>query len=328
MATEHQMTLGSWQPRRAECYQTGSLTPEARGCSVEERLAGTDGVPVEPLETGPEGEVVLGPGVSLEAGLDTSTELLGPSPADVTELEAGGFVALLCGSGLIELATEEPASCDEVSSDELGRLVPEDSRGFVLVGCALEKGADAVFDVLGAPVESPGPVSVPDNGGDEGPGRPADGDEALSDKFSEEVEAGTELEGPSLSPLDTELVGRLEMTLFDAELGGSVMETLRLSLLLGLGTPRDSDGVEAPGDEADTAPLVEVGKPGVAVPELELPDEVIDDSVLCPVLRLVLRLAEVDKVSVVEDGDKVLLSRLVGLVSTAELAILLADPEG
>lgn len=32
--------------------------------------------------------------------------------------------------------------------------------------------------------------------------------------------------------------------------------------------------------------------------------------------------------SAVEDGDKVLLSRLVGLVSTAELATLLADPEG
>lgn len=118
------------------------------------------------------------------------------------------------------------------------------------------------------------------------------------------------------------------MALFDDELGGSVRETLRLSLLLGLGVPRDSDGVEAPGDEAGTVPPVEVGNPGVAVPELGLPDEVIDASVLCPVLRLVLRLGEVDTVSAVEDGDKVLVSPLVGLVSTAELAILLADPDG
>ncbi|KAK7700694.1 hypothetical protein SLS64_010838 [Diaporthe eres] len=103
---------------------------------------------------------------------------------------------------------------------------------------------------------------------------------------------------------------------------------LRLSLLLGLGTPSDSDGVEAPVDGADSVPPVDVGKPGVAVPELGLPDEVIDAAVLSPVLGSVLRLGEVDKVPVMEDGDKVLLSRLVGLVSTAELAMLLADPEG
>lgn len=175
-----------------------------------------------------------------------------------------------------------------------------------------------MFDVLDASVEGPGSVGVPDDGGVEGPGRPADGDEALSDKLSEGVDAGAEereiepvtfsvdeLEGPPLSPLDPGLIGRLEVALFDAELGGSVVETLRLSLLLGLGTPRDSDGVEAPGDEEDTVSPVEVGSPGVAVPELELPDDVIDVSVLCPVLVL----------------------RPV-LVSTAELVILLADPEG
>lgn len=161
-----------------------------------------------------------------------------------------------------------------------------------------------MFDVLDTPVESPGSVGVPDDGGVEGPGRPADGDEALSDKLSEDVEAGTELEGPSLSPLDAELVGRLEMRVFDAELGGSVREMLRLSLLLGLGTPSDSDGVEAPVDEADSVPTVDVGRPGVAVPELGLPDEVIDAAVLSPVLATVLttvlttvlRLREVDKV--------------------------------
>lgn len=185
-----------------------------------------------------------------------------------------------------------------------------------------------MFDVLDAPVESPGSVGVPDDGGDEGPGRPADGDGTLSDKLPEDVEAATELEGPSLPPLDAELVGRLEMAVFGAELGGSVREMLRLSLLLGLGTPSDSDGVEAPVDGADSVPPVDVGKPGVAVPELGLPDEVIDAAVLSPVPGSVLRLGEVDKVSVMEDGDKVLLSRLVGLVSTAELAILLADPEG
>lgn len=99
------------------------LSPVAEG-TLELSVTGSDGVPVGPLEeTAPEGEVVLGPEVPLEAGLDASTELLGPSPADVPELEAGGIVALLSGSELIE-----------VSSAELGRLVPEDS---VVVGCAL-----------------------------------------------------------------------------------------------------------------------------------------------------------------------------------------------
>lgn len=133
-----------------------------------------------------------------------------------------------------------------------------------------------------------------------------------------------ELEGPSLAPPDAELVGRLEMAGLDAELGGSVMETLGLSLLLGLGTPRDSDRVEASGDEVGTVPPVEVGNSEVAVPELELPDGVRDTSVLCPVLRLMLRLGpvadsdpgavpdgEVDAVSAVEDGDNTLLPRLV-----------------
>lgn len=101
--------------------------------------------------------------------------------------------------------------------------------------------------MLDAPVETSGPVGVSDDGGDEGPGRPAGGDETLSDKLSEDVEAGLEeeetepvissvdeLEGTSLAPLDAELVGRLEVAELDAEFGGSVMETLRLSPLLGL----------------------------------------------------------------------------------------------
>lgn len=202
----------------------------------------------------------------------------------------------------------------------------------------------------GAPVEVPGPVGRPDDGGNEEPGPPADGDEALSVKTPEVAEAVMEeemaeldtapvdeLEDPSLNPLDAELVGRLEMVLFDAELGGSVMETLKLSLLLGLGIPVDSDAVEAPGNEVGTVPSVEVGKPGLTVPEIELPDVVIEVSVL----RLVLRpgkladsdagtvpSGEVDAVSAVEDGDTVSLSLLVALVSTAELAVLLADPEG
>ena len=153
--------------------------------------------------------------------------------------------------------------------------------------------------MLDGPVETPGPVGRLADGDSEGPGLPADRDEALSDKISEDVEAVMEEEevepdrssvdepgGPSLTPLDAELVGRLEIALFDAELGGSVVGTLRLPVPLGLGTPRDSDGVETPGDEADTVPPLEVGKPEVSVPEVELPDAVIDASVLCLVLRL------------------------------------------
>lgn len=145
--------------------------------------------------------------------------------------------------------------------------------------------------MLGSPIEVSGPVGIPDDGGNEEPGRPADGDEALSDNTSEDVELviveempelvtspGDELEGSSLTPLDAELVGRLEMVLSDAELGGSVMETLKLSLLLRLGIPVDSIGVEVPGEEAGTLPSVEFGKPGVAVPDTELPDAVIVDS--------------------------------------------------
>lgn len=130
-----------------------------------------------------------------------------------------------------------------------------------------------------------------------------------------------ELEGPSLAPPDAELVGRLEMAGLDAELVGSVMDTLGLSLLLGLGTPRDSDRVAAPGDEVDTVPPVEVGNSEVVVPGIEVPDVVRDTSVLCPVLRLVLRLGpvdtgadsdgDVDAVSAVEDGIRALLPRLV-----------------
>lgn len=110
----------------------------------------------------------------------------------------------------------------------------------------------------------------------------------------------------------------------DAELGGSVMDTLGLSLLLGLGTPRDSDRVGTPGDEVGMVPPVEVGNSVVAVPELELPDVVRDTSVLCPVLRLVLGLGpvsdadpgalsdgDVDAASAVEDGDRELLPGLV-----------------
>lgn len=103
------------------------LSPVAED-APELSVAGSDGVPVEPLETAPEGEVVLEPVAPLGAGLDASTELLGPSPLDVTELEAGGTVALLlCGSEL--------TPCDEVSGTELGIVVPGD-RGFVVVGCA------------------------------------------------------------------------------------------------------------------------------------------------------------------------------------------------
>lgn len=107
--------------------------------TLELSVAVNDGVPVEPLETTPEGEVVLRPEFPLEAALDASTELLGPSAPDVTELEEGGIVALLlCGSELPELrASEELAPCDdEVLSTGLGLVVAEDN-GFVVVGCAL-----------------------------------------------------------------------------------------------------------------------------------------------------------------------------------------------
>lgn len=202
----------------------------------------------------------------------------------------------------------------------------------------------------GAPVEAPGPDGRPDDGGNEEPGPPADGDEALSVKTPEDVEAvmeeemaelGTylvdELEGPSLTLLDAGFVGRLEVVVFDGELGDSVMETLKLPLLLGLGIPVDSDEIGAPGDEADMVPSVKVGMVGVAVPEIELPDAVIEASVL----RLVLSPGtlvdsdagtvpggEVDAEPAVDGGDRVSLSLLVALVSMAELAVLLTDPEG
>lgn len=90
---------------------------------------------------------------------------------------------------------------------------------------------------------------------------------------------------------------------------------------------------------ADSVPPVGVGvgTPKVAVSEFELSDAVTDASVLCCVLRPVyvadseagtVTGGEPDAVPAVEDGDEVLLSRLVGLDSTAELAALLADPEG
>lgn len=120
-------------PAGVDADELLSAVPEG---TLKLSVTGSDDVPAGTLETAPEGEVVLGPEVSLEAGLDASTELLGPSPADVTELEAGGIVALLSGSELSELVTKELATTDEVSSAELGRPVPEDS-GFVVVGCAL-----------------------------------------------------------------------------------------------------------------------------------------------------------------------------------------------
>lgn len=153
--------------------------------------------------------------------------------------------------------------------------------------------------MLGGPVGTPDPVEKLGDGDSEGPGLPADGDEALSDKISDDVEAVmgeeeiepdtssvVELADPSLTPLDAELVGGLEIALFDGELGGSVAEMLRLPLLVGLGTPSDSDGVETPGGGADTVSPLGVGKPEVSVPEVELPDTVIDASVLSLVLIL------------------------------------------
>lgn len=203
--------------------------------------------------------------------------------------------------------------------------------------------------MLGAPIEVSGPVGIPGDGGNKEPGRPADGDEALSDNTSEDVEPVIveeipelvtspvdEPEGSSLAPLDAELVGRLETLLSDAELGVSVMEALKLSLLLRLGVPVDSNGVEPPGDEADTLLSVEVEKPGVAVLDTELPDAVIETSVPILVLRLgaladsdagAVSEVEVDAVLAVEDGDGVLLSLLVALDSTSELTVLLADTE-
>lgn len=96
--------------------------------TLETSVVADDGVPAEPLEIGPDGEVVLRP-VSLEAGLDDSTELLEPSPDVTTELETGGLVAVVAGSELLELASpEELATCDDA--------VPADG-GFVVVGCTL-----------------------------------------------------------------------------------------------------------------------------------------------------------------------------------------------
>lgn len=90
---------------------------------------------------------------------------------------------------------------------------------------------------------------------------------------------------------------------------------------------------------ADSVPPlgVGVGTPEVAVPEFEPADAVTDASVLCCVLRLgyvtdseagTVAGGEPDAVPAVEDGDKVLLPRLVGLDSAAELAALLADSGG
>lgn len=103
-------------------------------------VAGNDGVRVKPLEDAPEGELVPGSEVLLGSGRDTSAELLEASPADVKELEAGGNVALLCGSVLTELGTSERLSAgeDEVSTAELGGAVPEESA-LVLVVWALSQ---------------------------------------------------------------------------------------------------------------------------------------------------------------------------------------------
>lgn len=97
--------------------------------------------------------------------------------------------------------------------------------------------------------------------------------------------------------------------------------------------------LEDPGAVADSVPPVGVGvgTPEVAVSEFELSDAVTDASVLCCVLRLgyvadseagTVTGGEPDAVPAVEDGDKELLSRLVGLDSAPELAALLADSEG
>lgn len=106
--------------------------------TLEISVGADDGIPVELLETGPEGEVVPRPDVPLGAGLDDPAELLEPSPAVDTELEAGGIVALVGGSELPELASpEELVTCDDVvSTPELEPVVPGDG-GLVVVGCAL-----------------------------------------------------------------------------------------------------------------------------------------------------------------------------------------------
>ena len=108
--------------------------------TLELAVVADDVVPVEPLETGPEGEAVLRPEVPLGAGFDDSAELLEPSPAVVTELEAGGIVALVGGSEVPELAGPEElaAGDDAVSTTELEPVVPGDG-GFEVVGCALGK---------------------------------------------------------------------------------------------------------------------------------------------------------------------------------------------
>ncbi|KAG8157719.1 hypothetical protein KVR01_012381 [Diaporthe batatas] len=212
--------------------------------TLEISVVADDGVPVEPLKTGPEGEEELRSEVPLGTGIEDSTELLGPPPDVVTELEASGVVTLLGGPVLFELVSPGGlgAGGDAVPNVELGLVVPE-GEGFVVVGCAL---------------------------------------------------------APSLPPLEAELAGGLPMLLLGAELGGSVMGTLGLSLF---------DGLEGLGEESFG--LILVLEPGMlADPDVgTVPD------------------SEVDAVLASEDRDSVLLSLLEALVSTAELTVPLTDPE-
>ncbi|KAJ0115959.1 hypothetical protein J7T55_004129 [Diaporthe amygdali] len=216
-------------------------------------------------------------------------------------------------------------------------------------GLDRDKETGAGFEAVDFPVEVSDPLDGPDDAGNGGTGRPADGDGALSDKPSEKVgmgldEKAAELvtspvgEGEvwSITPLEAELAGRLEMTVLDVELVGSGTDTVRLIVLLRTERLVDSEIDAAPPDEADTVLPLEAGRLETKVLETELLGDVIETPVLCLVLRLgeiteseigTLCGGEVDVVSAAEDVDKVLLVKFVGVDSTAELGTLLANPE-
>ncbi|KAL1861831.1 hypothetical protein Daus18300_008647 [Diaporthe australafricana] len=258
-------------PAGVDANELPSLLAEG---ALETSVADSDGVLMELLVSPLPDEPVLDSVAALGARLDASTEVLVTSVADIIELEAIGAVTLVCGSEPGELATtEELAACEsEVAGAELRRAVSEDSVVVVVVIS------------VDAPIESTGPLVRLGNAGNEGPGRLVDDGEALSDTISEDKETELvtspvdepespvdELEGPPTAPLDVELAG-------------PGTETLKLSVLLRLGTLRDPDTDTAPVDEADTDPPFEVGKTEPTVPEAELPGGPFgnDDSVYGP----------------------------------------------
>ncbi|POS71197.1 hypothetical protein DHEL01_v210412 [Diaporthe helianthi] len=256
------------------------------------------------IETDPEGVTLGGstlPGAD-EVCIDRVLGLTGEdSTADDTELVGAQEIRVLPDE-LVD-PEDDPVGAD---SDKLFTLLDE---GTLEVPVAADEGVPVgslrtglddsaellepfpdVVALLGAPV----PPELAS------PGELDASDDAM---FAVELgrvvpsDGGLVVVGCALGPVDAELVGELPVpvVLSDAELGRSVMETLEL-LLFG--------GFEAPGDE-----LV-LGTGMLAESDAGRVPDGMDDAVLA-----------------VEERDSVLVSLLVALVSAAELAVLLTEPE-